>query len=836
MAVEMLAMISSEDIITFSSPNKDPMREPGQIEQLIVQHPETDQMLLDTLDCSVDHPVHVGRFLTLNKRRKERLRTKTLRQDVALLDDFHNGQVKCILEQSVQWRFNAFTLENVSGGRCITSLCLHLFRYYGLLNHFQLDVTSVWKLFMLIEEGYHSANPYHNSIHAADVTQAMHCFLQQKKIRDHLEPIEIMASLIGAVAHDMEHPGVNQSFMISTSNHLSALYNNTSVLENHHWRSGIGCVIESGIAAQMANLWPRLRDQINSLILATDITRQQEFLALFKQSVGTPSFDLHKREDRHFVLQIALKCADISNPCRPWDLSRKWSMKVCEEFFRQGDHERNLQLPITSMCDRTTTSIPKIQAGFLKFVVTPLVSEWHNFLMSDLTQEMIYNLDFNQKKWESMVVQESIERKRIEAAEEKSLEDMEAESAELSTLLPNAETTTAPSVNVIKCEDNRGYYVPFDLEPQAPIDPSRRKSFDISKLSTFDEIATTDEEKLGFKDSQFLFYSAISLNRTIKEPKVKRVVIAESLLPQFSIASITNTNERSRISLVLNENEPITLIRQQPRPPVRETSTLSTYNNFGDSLNSGSISSFLYSSENTELQVTLSQSLDMRGPSMGAPCLAGVDSFQEHDEDDWQNFDYTDIASEWTENSDSTYIEFGKEKGDSLIGTLHLNRRSSAPSTSNASEIPRLAMRRCSAPVESHGDSIEKSKKRIYEDQKKLSKKCHVCNMEETGSDSFSLDSNFVRKSSFSKNRNNLKYINKKISLQRRHSIGAELIPSDSDVDDNNRLPNWSVMSNLRNVSHLDIRHYGSLPLEALTETEILSPPSAKFGPGPTRI
>lgn len=37
-----------------------------------------------------------------------------------------------------------------------------------------------------IEEGYHSTNPYHNSIHATDVTQAMHCFLQEKKVITYL--------------------------------------------------------------------------------------------------------------------------------------------------------------------------------------------------------------------------------------------------------------------------------------------------------------------------------------------------------------------------------------------------------------------------------------------------------------------------------------------------------------------------------------------------------------------------------------------------------------------------------------------------------------------------
>jgi len=43
-------------------------------------------------------------------------------------------------------------------------------------------------------------------------------------------------------------------------------------------------------------------------------------------------------------------------------------MKVCEEFFRQGDYERQLNLPVTPVCDRYATSVPRIQTGKL----TPL--------------------------------------------------------------------------------------------------------------------------------------------------------------------------------------------------------------------------------------------------------------------------------------------------------------------------------------------------------------------------------------------------------------------------------------------------------------------------------
>ena len=77
----------------------------------------------------------------------------------------------------------------------------------------------------LFENGYHDTNPFHNSIHAADVTQAMHCFIEEEKIGQFLTPMEKMCSLLAAVTHDLDHPGVNQHFLIATKSHLASLYN-----------------------------------------------------------------------------------------------------------------------------------------------------------------------------------------------------------------------------------------------------------------------------------------------------------------------------------------------------------------------------------------------------------------------------------------------------------------------------------------------------------------------------------------------------------------------------------------------------------------------------------
>ena len=96
-------------------------------------------------------------------------------------------------------------------------------------------------------QSYHSSNPYHNGVHAADVTQAMSCFLREDSIRRHLRPVETMAALVAAVCHDLDHPGKNEKFLIATRNPLTCIYGDSSVLENHHWRSALALMRESGV-------------------------------------------------------------------------------------------------------------------------------------------------------------------------------------------------------------------------------------------------------------------------------------------------------------------------------------------------------------------------------------------------------------------------------------------------------------------------------------------------------------------------------------------------------------------------------------------------------------
>lgn len=54
-------------------------------------------------------------------------------------------------------------------------------------------------------------------------------------------------------------------------------------------------------------------------------------------------------------------CADLSNPTKPLPLYRQWTERIMEEFFRQGDKERERGMEISAMCDKHTASVEKSQ-------------------------------------------------------------------------------------------------------------------------------------------------------------------------------------------------------------------------------------------------------------------------------------------------------------------------------------------------------------------------------------------------------------------------------------------------------------------------------------------
>ena len=54
------------------------------------------------------------------------------------------------------------------------------------------------------------------------------------QVQDWLSSLEMLSLLFAAMIHDLEHTGTNNIFHKQSSSNLARLYNDKSVLENHH--------------------------------------------------------------------------------------------------------------------------------------------------------------------------------------------------------------------------------------------------------------------------------------------------------------------------------------------------------------------------------------------------------------------------------------------------------------------------------------------------------------------------------------------------------------------------------------------------------------------------
>ncbi|GIL88899.1 hypothetical protein Vretifemale_16705, partial [Volvox reticuliferus] len=76
--------------------------------------------------------------------------------------------------------------------------------------------------------------------------------------------------------------------------------------------------------------------------------------------------------ERLLSLQVVLKVADLGHLAEELDVHKRWLSALEEEFFLQGDQERERGLPISPLFDRDKQGVSKSQVGFFEFVALPM--------------------------------------------------------------------------------------------------------------------------------------------------------------------------------------------------------------------------------------------------------------------------------------------------------------------------------------------------------------------------------------------------------------------------------------------------------------------------------
>jgi high affinity cGMP-specific 3',5'-cyclic phosphodiesterase 9 len=267
---------------------------------------------------------------------------------------------------------------------------------YTISKDLSITKGSIQKLISDIQSKYQD-NPFHSFSHALTVTQMMYLFITKTTLSSVLSSKEKLSLLLCMLCHDLEHPGLSNGFQINSRSDLAKLYNNTSVLENHH----LACALEllsthDALFQSFSKEEKRdLFELLTTLILSTDLAKHFALIKDYEQAIANFHWDNHAHRVQLFIMLV--KAADISNEARPFSVSKLWAHALMQEYFAQSEIEKKSSLPVTPFMDKEKVVIPQTQINFIETFLMPTFTLLHKVLPE--MQVYIDVINTNKQEW-----------------------------------------------------------------------------------------------------------------------------------------------------------------------------------------------------------------------------------------------------------------------------------------------------------------------------------------------------------------------------------------------------------------------------------------------------
>ena len=361
-----------------------------------------------------------------------------------------------IFEFKKEFNLNNHDLMNI--------ISTQIFDSFGLFEDEIVDNSKFAGFIKTVANQYNN-NPYHNAIHATDVLQTTSIILLKGDVKDKkvFDDFEIASMLIAGIIHDLGHPGTSNLYQINKGTKLALKYNDRSPLENMHCYKGFKILMKNEYNI-LCNLniieFKMVRLHMIDMILNTDGSNHSTLLLKIKEkiekvnsiksklvenlkekkknkksentnenendsqdkeilecdydnllvlySIAFNDNDQEKLEAKKALMSFILHLADISNPAKKFVIYKEWEDRVCQEFFKEGDIEKKEGLPVTFLCDRETTKVPRSQINFINFVVMP----GFNILVTLFSEckDYVTNCENNINEWKK--IEEEDEKKK----------------------------------------------------------------------------------------------------------------------------------------------------------------------------------------------------------------------------------------------------------------------------------------------------------------------------------------------------------------------------------------------------------------------------------------
>lgn len=219
-------------------------------------------------------------------------------------------------------------------------------------------------------------NSFHNFCHAVTVMHVSALLVHQLSASA-IALDFIFALLLGALIHDVDHPGHNNNFEVRSKSARAQQYNNESVLEKHHL--SVAFQIMEARNLDLLSIYDGSKREwmkavITEIVMATDMARHNDLMELLKVRVsGGAPFSTDSLEDQKVLCKILLHAADLSTPTRPFQVAKQWSSRICDEMNKQADAEAKLGLDVAPyMRTKDEATMAKNESNFTAFMVVPM--------------------------------------------------------------------------------------------------------------------------------------------------------------------------------------------------------------------------------------------------------------------------------------------------------------------------------------------------------------------------------------------------------------------------------------------------------------------------------
>uniref|UniRef100_A0A8C0GCC0 Phosphodiesterase n=1 Tax=Chelonoidis abingdonii TaxID=106734 RepID=A0A8C0GCC0_CHEAB len=293
------------------------------------------------------------------------------------------------LENLNKWGLNIFHVSEYSNSRSLSCIMYMIFQERDLLKTFKIPVETLLTYVLTLEEHYHADVAYHNSLHAADVVQSTHVLLATPALDAVFTDLEILAALFAAAIHDVDHPGVSNQFLINTNSELALMYNDESVLENHHLAVGFKLLQEENCDI-FQSLGKRQRQTLRKMVI---------------DMVSRAGPSLQEAQDswvlgggRGAVLGLLGSGAPLPLAQNPGVLH---STPLPRPEPRRPRHAGHCPDP---SCSDSHLPGSAFQVGFIDYIVHPLWETWADLVHPD-AQEILDTLEDNRDWYHTMIPQ-----------------------------------------------------------------------------------------------------------------------------------------------------------------------------------------------------------------------------------------------------------------------------------------------------------------------------------------------------------------------------------------------------------------------------------------------